>query len=67
MFKGLKYVDMGNGYQFHTTHALSGYFVSMDNDGFVVQHHWYDFSDKTMSLKKKLEEIHQQCIKLMSI
>ena len=67
MFKGLKYVDMGNGYQFHTTHALSGYFVSMDNDGFVVQHHWYDFSDKNMSLKKKLEEIHQQCIKLMSI
>ena len=67
MFKGLKFVDMGRGYQFHTTHELSGQFVSMDNDGYVVHHHWYDFSDKAMPLKKKLEEIHQQCIKLMSV
>lgn len=67
MFKGLRFVNMGNGYQFHTTHEVSGYFVSMDNDGYVIHRHWYDFSDKSMPLKKKLEEIHQQCIKLMSI
>ena len=67
MFKRMIFTNMDNKYQFHCTHELSGYFVSMDNEGFLVHHHYYDFSDKNMSLKKKLEEIHQQCIKLLSI
>lgn len=67
MFKGLTVTNIDNKYVFVCTHEISGYLVSMDNEGYVLQHRIYDFSDKNMTLKKKLEEIHQQCIKLMSI
>ena len=67
MFKSLIITNRDNSYQLHLIHEISGYHVSMDNESYFVQNRLCDFSDKNMSLKKKLEEIHQQCIKLMSI